>query len=590
MTKDLSYYQSFADSIISEWSEKDNLFDDIEEIAEASFELPSEISEAVTGIRAVKSTDAADAVVAARKAIAGSKVNIEVIPSVPKIGDNGELAENIELALDYHLANTLRRGANNPIWDMADSSVKYGQVAFQVEYLPRKLKKESGPRKKAALRNGDFTFVVHKRGVYADVSSEALERVVLKQAWKLGDVVSRYGEKLCRPLIKKVVGKDGDEAYEMRNANITLYDYTDYEDRVIWAVIGSDGSPTDCDLEILREAHGLPFLNWVFRNIPDPLLKLLSLSGENDNYNILLSLQMYNATALSGAPRIATFTVDGEGLDVDYSNIGGTIDGKSGDRIQQLSPPMSDNSVENEIARRKSNIAQTTQISQSLTALDNFAKGTPFSTINALRETGIAGLSDITGILRRAMEDALYIMLEWIKFDKRSLTAIRTTTIDSLEPTKNAGAGVLVDMSELEPSDLKIFVNLEPDTMTDKQGRMNLAQLAGTVLHLGHRKMWELAGVDGAEQSFKDWQDEQIEIARVMGLAEAEKAKPMMTLQMQMQQAQQAQQMQAQAQQAQFAAAQGVDSRFGGNPPARVNPQATREQVSGMTKGGQEVV
>ncbi len=594
----LSYYQDFTKEAIDEYSERNELRDEIEKLATADYELPAEITEVVAGIRTVKSTDAGDAVTAGRKVIAGANVKIEVIPPAPASGMNGQLASDIDTALTWHWNMMNRRGVNPPLARLAESAIMFSAVAFQVEKLSRKFREETGNRKRAILRGCDYALVFHDvRDVFPEVSPYlSPERVVLRQNTTLADAINKYGREVCAKLIE-----DKDKNITQKKQDVTLYDYQDYEERAIFAGLGANADPGGCGVMLLQEENNLPFLNWVYREFGHPLLELLADSGENDVYNIIQSLKLYEAIALAGQPRKWTETTDGRDVEIDYSDIGGKMSVRTGEAVHDMPPAQGDSKTENEIQRYKAKIAQTTQISQALTALDQFS-GNAFSTINAMREVGVASLSDPMKIVKFALEDMFYLMLEWQKFDKKPLHGYVAETTDKLEPMLTAGAQVDVDMSKIEPSDFIISVSLTPDPSVDKQGRMNQAQLAGQVLHLDHKKQWEIAGIEGAEQSHMDWKDEQVQLAEVIATAEArkilitgaaqleiEKTKMQMQLEFQQQMAQQQPQPQAQPQPGRFPAAQGVDQRAGGSSAMQSNPQATREAMTGRDQRGAEV-
>lgn len=592
----LSYYQDFTDEMIEEYRDTNDLRDDIEKLATADFELPSSITEVISGIRTVRSTDAGDAIVAARKVLANANVQIEVIPPMPANGMAGQIAGDIDTALTWHWHCMNRRGAIPPLYQMADYAVLYSTIACQVEKLSRKFKKEKGARKRAMLRGSEYALTVHDpRNVFAEVSPYlSPERVTLRRNISLADAINEYGRDVCQKLIE-----DKDKNITERDQDVTVYDYTDYVERCVFAGLGESAEPGACGEILFQKEHKLPFLNWVYRQAPHPLLELLSVSKANDNFNILLSLQLYNITALSGQPRIKTKTIDKQGVDVDYTKIGGTIDVGINEDATQMPPPQVDPGLEIGIAREKANINQTTQISRALTALDQLS-GNAFSTINTMREVGVASLADPIHLMRQSIEDSLYLIMEWQKYDKTPLTGYVLETQDKFVATKTAGAQVGVDLRNLEPSDFRIDVTVEPDPGVNQQGRMNLAQLASNVLHFGHKKMWEIAGYMGAEQSFMDWQDEQVKLGDVVGKAEAAKMRPVEELKLEMMKRQldmqmQAQQMQIPQQQpaqppGQFPAAQGVDQRAGGSSAMQSNPQATREAITGRTRQGQEVV
>lgn len=589
MKDSFEYYRRKAKELIEAGRDDVTLLQDIDDAFNNEWTLPAEVA-SLPGMRKFSSTDAHDALAAAIKTLAASDVYVDVIAPAPG-EDNAQLADKFQTILQHQWNLLKKRSVDNPWWGMVENAVKYGKIAAQIEHIDNA--PVSGKKKKYIKRFGDYVLILHNaQSVYADYSPYALEGVLLAQKMKYLDVRNLYGEK-AEELLDSTK-KDESLAEDEYETEVCVYDWTDFEKRLVWAEVSDNLDGGSDDAVILKdEENKLPFINWIVRKTNDPLMKSVVETGLIENFNILLSLRYYTVAALAAYPRMWSRTPTGEGVDVDWKDVGGQVALRTGEEAGMNPAPSTDENVNNAINDTQAKLYQATQVARALTSLEGIAPGTAFSTINAMREAGVASLGEISRVLEDALEDIFCHMMYWAQYINKPMRGRRRVTADPLNSTQTRGAEVIMDLSDYEISDWEIEAEIRPDTMTDKQGRANLAIMVMERLQVGPQQAWELAGIKNGKQSHEEWKQYQMELAqleaekkRIIGAVDVELQNAI--AQSQMAQQQQAQQPPTDQTQPQFAAAQGMDNRAGGQPVAPIAPQATREQVTGRDRGGRE--
>lgn len=590
MKKEFEYYREKARQLIKSKKQDIDLFADIDEAFSHSWELPTEVA-SLPGMRKFSSTDAHDALSAAIKTVAAASVNLDVIAPHPG-EDNAQIADEIQTAMQHQWNLLKKRSVMNPWWEMVESAVKYGKVAGQlvhVDNLP-----ETGKKKKYVKRFGDFALILHNSAsVFEDYSPQSLDGVLLAQSMRFVDVRRLYGEKADDLLDSTKKNEElATNEYEME---VYVYDWTDFDDRLVWAEASNTMNGGSEDSVILKdEKNKLPFINWFVRRTNDPLMKAIVETRLIKNFNILLSLRYYTVATLAAYPRMWSRTPTGEGLDVNWTDPGGQIQMRVGEEAGMNPSPSTDENINKIIDDTQAKVYQATQIARSLTSLESIAPGTPFSTINAMREAGIASLGEITRILTDALEDIFCHMMYWSQYMNKPMRGRRKFDTDPLDSMMSKGAQVFVNLHDFNLSDIEIEVELRPDATTDRQGRANLAIMLMEKLHVGPQQAWEIAGVRNGKQSNAEWMAYQVALAeleaekrRIVGAVDVELAGAVN----QQQQPQQPppQPPQQDQTQPQFEAAKGMNNQQGGQPVAPLAPQATREQVSGRDVSGREI-
>lgn len=594
MKKEFSYYRQVTKELIAAGKSDRELYQKIDKLFKHEWELPTDVAD-LPGMRKFTSTDAHDSMIAGIKTIAASEVYLDVLSPVPG-EDNARIADEYQVALQHQWELMKKRTVTNPFWEMANHAVKYDKIALQLEHIGNLPVK--GKKKKYIERYGDFALVVHDpASVYEKYSYYGMDSVVLVQEMLLADVRANYGDEMAEKIIEERK-KNDDLAIEEHETYAVIYDWTDYDDRIVWAEISDtlDGGSEDSTI-LKDETNKLPFINWIVRRADDPLMKAIVETDLIKNFDILWSLRYYTIAALAAWPRMWSRTPTGEGVDVNWKDVGGQVQLRVGEEAGMNPPPAEDTGAGKITNEVQAKIYQATQIARSLTSLESIAPGTAFSTINAMREAGIASLGEILRIIKDGMEDMFCHMLYWSQYMNKPLFGRRSFTTDPLDSTLTKGASFYLDLQDAEIEKVELIVELRPDTMTDKQGRFNVAIMGLERLHLDYEKVYEIAGIKNGKQSHESWKQQQIELAeleaekkRIIGAVDVEIQNAMSQMQMQQQQQMQQPPPQPSQGQPQFSAAQGMDNRGGGLPAAQVAPQATREQVTGRDTGGNEVV
>ena len=165
------------------------------------------------------------------------------------------------------------------------------------------------------------------------------------------------------------------------------------------------------------------------------------------------------------------------------------------------------------------------------------------------------------------------------------------------------GAQIELNPDEIEPNNVYLEVNLQPDTPTDRQGRLDMAVKTVQFLNTAPRKAMEDNGIDYTEMDIEEYKEHmlnqaqiQAESMKIQASAELEIQQQQMQMQIQGQQQAQAGQMRAQEQEQQmmqnqidpFANTRGM-GRTDGNPPINTRPGVGREQINNRTNRGDEL-
>jgi hypothetical protein len=631
MIQDLSYYESIAQEEIDDddnkkkrrqWLEIDNMYN-------GEWSAPKELR-TLSWWKTVKTTAPHDALDAPTRVLSNLMPKINIIPNNAS-DQESERVERLETALLWHLEKSNRRSVMAPLRKIVHHSLRYAAIAAQVKYMPyytKGMKKDS--RLKSMKSASDFTFVVHNpHTVYPRYSDYGLESVVVASLRTAFDVVKEYGRE--NEGIKTLLTQVKDE--DLRSTNVAFFDYTDWEDRVIWFTVSDSVDIAHGGIEIMREEHKLTFLPWVIRYDEHPLLKPVVDNNLYEITNILLSLRYAQVVALAAAPKTKSQTSTGEGIEMDYDDPAGQAKLKPGESLDPLTPPRLDPELTNIAALAEQYMYQATS-SKILGSLEQVAgASTPFSTINAMIQTALAQLGRYTNLAENALVDSLYLMLRWIDYSGDSLLSRVPNGKNSnitrgaqviLKPASQLDEGFEEDgiITPFDPDELNIRVTLRSDSSNDQQARMNLAILATERFNMAPQDaadMFDLEYTDIHKNRWTHWMFEKAEVeGNVFEIqsdfqfkASSREAAFQQELQMQAQQAMQQQQMQQQQmqqgppqgmmqgpqqspmndmrqQRSNVPAAEGVDNRGMGGAPTPPQTQ-TREQVTQQAPGGEDL-
>jgi hypothetical protein len=469
-------------------------------------------------------------------------------------------------------------------------------------------------RMKAAARYGRFMVnLFNPQDVHVRYSNVMVEAVLLCQSKTALEVRQEWGDaaKALDGLIDK--GKV--------TQAVTLYDYWDYEARCVWVVpaekpVGANAGGVDSNIVILPPTENkLPFLPWAVRvggstleryqkDKRHPLLYSVYTAGQWDTLNIVKSLVMGKAIALSGQSAVKEEGNNPDTTSIDWTEPGGVAKVPAGNTLNTMIPAPIDPKlleIENDL---RSAVSKST-ISSILSSPD-IPSGAAFSAINLVTQTAVGALKPYKELGEGEIADILGLMLQWVEFTGEPLVSYGRgrEQKDLLN-----GDEFAIQPDEIDPEALYITVELTPDVPTDRIQRVNAAVMSVQNLGMSRERSLEEIGVNDPAKEMKQAYLERLMENKINLMIQEEQMRlQLMTQQAQMQMQAQIQQQQIQdqqnaqaeleRQQAQNmmgpqgipgAEGQGVNPAMGGMPAQQMMPQATREQQTGAARNGAPV-
>lgn len=580
MVKKLDTYQSIANRMIDADRQRDKAFAAYQAMYHNQWDMPEELNR-LGWMRRTISTDPHDAIVAGDRVLSAIHPKVKITPS-RDIEAQRQDANQMERILKWHLLMANRRRGRSVTSDVVRSALLYDAVAMNVIDLDWQIKqadaiKASTKRYKAARKICRYVVNVYNpRHVHALRSGYGTESVLLCQTRPASEIMDEWGD----------VGKKLRDLVE-QDAQVKYYDYTDYEDRVVWIESGET-------IELVRSAHELPFLPWVANmggtsleeaeaDKYHPMLYPLYTAETWDTMNILMSLQTTDAIVKAFKPDFIQEGVSSELAETDYTDPTGLMKAPIGDTIKQTSPTGLDPAKSQWMAELKASMQQST-VSSILMGGGAASSGMAFASLNLMTQTAVGALKPAKELAEKSLAEMFEIMLGWSALNGG---------IDGYGTGKDdMGKRYSFEANVIDP-DLYLEVELVPDVPTDRMQRANTAMILNQ-LGYPREKILEEVGEEDPEMAMRMWYKEK-RIEHLFNLMQQGESMQMQQgIQMEAQQAQMEQQMQAEmaAQQAQqqapgqFPGGQGFNPGFGGTPPAMANPDMTREALSGMDMGG----
>ena len=610
--------QDLAQIMMENDSDRDLMIEDMDAMWESRWELPDKLT--MDWMHKVVSTDPHDAIRAGTRVLSSVSPRIRMAPLGPNDKDT---VSRVERALSWHFKNASKRRRASILRDVVLSSLLYDEVVAQVVYLPHQIKQLKAfegdtTRAKAAERYGPFSIIVHNPvDVNVRYSDYMPEAVLLHKIIPLRELVAFWGKRADKLEKKLDALEDAQEPY------VTLYDYTDLDDRVVWAVPSPNKRMAGPDAGgasmLLKEEHKLGFLPWVARVGGTslfgsgsmqrvPLLWSLHKSKQWATQNIAETLMISEIIAYAAAPRLKTTTFSGEGVEVDYGDAGRHVDIRPGEDVEAMLPPVLDENLALVSDRIQSRIAKSTV--PNVLQTGDFPSGTAFATLNLATQSGIKSLSPYKELAELACADIFTQMLYWINKSGDSVI--------SFYEDKNSIEQLVVTKDDFDVNNIYLEVELTADVPTDRMARINGAAMANEAGFISKESGSEEIGITdpGAEREQirtemnEDTEHQILILKRMEEVKREEQLKTneaMFQQQMKQQQAMQppgpdqgsaAAGLRNPATQQQFAqqrgyanaGGQGFSPNQGGNPPAMANPNGTRESMRGTSFTGDALV
>lgn len=479
-------YQQIAYSLIENGKDKVKLYAEIDDINACKFTMPAALQN-LSWIRNRKFVSVAPKI-AIQGAVRTFATNAPSVRFYPVSGSDQDWAwaDRMERMMEWLLDRINRQGPQSALWRIVEQASLYCAVAFQTEYLPQTLLGKVGPKYDEMRRRGPFNFVTHHPGtVFPTWTKGVLENVLLAYMRTVQDVIDEFG--MTNPGVIKLMAKINSEQprTNLRKMYVQFYDYTDTEHRCIWmtyAGVRQDFSNVldDEAFVMLKEAHGMGFINWVIVDNKEPILKPLVEGEVWKNTNALNTIQQSMFIALAAHPRYWTNTPSGKGVQIDFDSGTNSADMKPGETMGVLPSPEIDPGLSAAVARMEQQIYESTAPRIISSAESLAEKGAAFSTINAIVQLSIAQLSLTQKTVEQALEEAIYQMFRWIEMSQIPLVARVSRFERGEEPGVILSAGQLpanagpMEMA-FQMENLFIDVKLQPQTLIDESGRINNA-------------------------------------------------------------------------------------------------------------------
>ena len=585
MLKKQDYYAGAVREMIAENRARDAIYKEIDEAHRAVFENDAELK-ALPWIQERKfvTTAPADALNAAIRTFAARMPSVEIQP-LSDDPEEYERTEQMEELMKWDLTRMNLIGKKSPHWKIVEYSMKYCSVAIETAYLPYLYAdKRNDPRIKEVLRSRNFRWTVHDpSNIYARESDDVLECIVNCDVLTAQQLIDRFGydHPGVQEALKKIKKND---AKALNTTYFSFYDYADWYSRVMW--VSENGGATYLNreaptgIELMRKPRKLSFLPWVFVDNEEPILKQMVEAGLWRNVNILRTMQFSKAVDMAAHPEYWIQTPDGtlKNVSIDNQNPNQPLVSGPGVNVTQLRPPMIDPQMSQMVMTAEQEVFRTT-VAQILASVEKYAGTQNFSVVNAMLSAAIAQLSLAQMAAERAETMAVIQNFRWIDETDIPMVGFRTYTKGE---GKERGREISIKKGDFDPEYLYVTVKLQPATVMDKQTEINNAINKVERLGMSKRMAWD----ELQQQGFDLSQSQSAEEMLFLSMLQAKAKQYLMQPDLQAQAAQQA--MQQGAEQTQFAGQQGMDTRGGGASAAM--PGQGREQLTGQTDAGQEIV
>ena len=630
MNKGIEECAEVVEQMVEDDKARDELYQKIDDARNCVFVPSSEVQQLPwVQDRHYGMTQVADAINTGARTFSTLLPGIEIMPNTEDEREyqRVEMAEQI---WEWEFKRMNRVQSKKPLHDrVLESAVSYHSVAMQTSYLPYMFKgREKTNKVKALLAHKNFSWETHHPGTVHNQTGECdtLERVTKVVTMTAQELIDYFGED--NKGVKKLRSeRDKDSKADLMKAKYTLVDYMDWEYRRKWAFEG-EGKIVGSDIVFMDEEHKLPFIPWIVIDYGDPLWKSVIQSGLWENFQYANMIIFAKALEQSTRSTLVIKTPDGtlQNIWIDFSNISNPIVIPQGSEITNLNPPPIDPQLTNVFQNMYNQISAST-VSQVLTNIGQY-ENAPFSTVERIVQLALGQLAPARKAAESAEAEGIFQGFQWIRHSGIPMVGYRANTSDSktggeakpkgqrltIWPTDPPAPEEIAQMSPelqaelpqrvyFDTEFLYINVNLKSNNVADEQAQINMMINMTDRLGLSRRSANEKLGYKNFDLEQAHRAEEilfEAEIQKQVQMGQAEVQLMMMQqqaqIQQQQQQAQMEQEMSLQAQQnemnagSQFASVQGQDMRSGGQPAAQSAPFATREQVTGQTRQGGEMV
>ena len=582
--RSLKEFAKLAAAMIHADQGRNDAFDEYDAMYHVDWQLPGELV-ALEWVRCVRNMDPHDAVSTGTRVLSSLIPKIKYQPLNPAAkAQAGEWEKNLR----WQMQAANRRRATKVERSVVMSALRYMAVAVQVVDLDYQIEQykflnAKSLRLKAARRHGRFMVLDYNpQVIHVRTSGLMTEAVLLACRKPAQEVVDDWGDRAPSALRK--LAKDGQR--------IEYYDFTDYEDRGVWCTAIGGGDDDEKVMEIVREAHKLPFLPWVAlmgkstlesdgKDEYQPMYYPLMKSGVWKTTMIASSLAVSDVLARASYPRYAEEGVNqSEETQIDYTDPSRVAKVPVGNTLRALPPEQGDPALQNVVAELQGQMAKST-VSRILQGGEGLA-GEAFAALNLRTQTAVGALKPAKELAEQALAEVFTLMLLWAHYTENDLSAYGTGKFD-------VGENYVIPWNAIDPSAIYLTVSLTADLPTDQMARLNAGMMANR-LGVSKETIMEDVGIEDPDSELENWYLERytdeyvaLQVAAMQG-----------EQQMQMQQAAQEQAaVAAQTAQAGMSGVagqgQGYNPAMGGTPAAVAYPGMTREGATGVDMSGNPI-
>lgn len=509
---ELEWFDGRVNALIAGYSDRKTLFDKIDQAIHGEWKLPTQLEQLGWAFAQVELIFR-QVMSAAMRILADVRPRIAIVPSDTSQKSLNK-ADDQEKALEWLLSAASRRREATIVADIVESAVRYAEVAHEVVFLPEQIKnvKAAGgnpKRYEAMQRRGPFAVVSHHPGsVFPRYSDMGVEEVACEEIVSPEDVVELYGDKAAE-LRGYLMENPG------RRMQCTLRTYSSYDYRAVWARLGppvAQATPGTKQImplpagggelfEIERGEWKWPFLPWVARVGGTSLetrsdykrRALLSDAVYGDQFETLSrvkTLRYSEMVRYAGSEKQVFKSPNRLQPDSDMQAAAPRVHIDEDEDLQTLQPPIPDPGMGFLYQELRGDVQKST-LSEVLFG-GNVPVGAAFATINLVTHSALAVLKEPQQLAQFALADTLELFLLWAHYTKTNLVGYGTDEDGNRK-------SYLIKWKEIDPANLYITVELTPEVPTDKQARMLAATQGVTAGIMSRARAREEIGIHNAK-------------------------------------------------------------------------------------------
>ena len=515
----------------------------------------------------------------------------------PRGPEDKDRAKELEDWLDWQFRLVDRRNGS-AVWNIMKSAITYDIYCARLDYLPHLFGSNPDKKQKRQMRDGKYTLVEERpENMLWEKTPRGLEWVAVAENVLAVDVA---------PYWIDVEGADTSKLNEMIEKNpevkINYFDYEDYDQRKVFFYRADTLNEEVKKIEaymIYEEKNEKGFISWIisiggegYEKDPaymiNPLTAPLHRSGSWENQCLHESLMRSKTLRRWGLPDMITYTIGGEGVEVDYDGGMDQLKMEVGEEAKPYSPPPIDPGMRELVDRGRAKMEGNMGVStlQNPQATGN----TPFSTLDAQIKLSMTSLEKPKRVGEQALTQFGMLCFEWIDYTGDMVKSFRASDSGSRTAALR-GSQIDIGLDNFDIEALFINARIIPNSPTDKLQRMNFAIQANQNLRIPISELVESLDLGNSEVLTERWIEEQMETGAVQNFLEKQRAMAQAEVQAALVAATQGQtgggipapQGQANAPgqipSQQTARGQGFNGE-GGSPNQQVSPQDTREQLA----------